>query len=45
MNPIPEFPTAAPLRDRAAICCFEEGDREFLQIGQRHGPANSSFPR
>lgn len=44
MNPIPEFPTAAPLRDGAAISCFEEADREFLQIGQRHGARELQFP-
>jgi hypothetical protein len=44
MNPIPEFPTAAPLRDGAAISRFEEVDREFLQIGQRQGARELQFP-
>ena len=44
MNPILEFPTAAPLRDGAAISRFEEVDREFLQIGQRHDARELQFP-
>ena len=44
MNPNPEFPTAALLRDAAAISRFEEIDREFLQLARRHHARELQFP-
>jgi hypothetical protein len=44
MSPNPKFPTAAPLRDSAAISRFEQIDREFLQLARGHDARELQFP-
>ena len=44
MNPNPEFPSAAPLRDAGAISRFEETDHAFIQLARRHGASELQFP-
>jgi hypothetical protein len=44
MNPNPDFQTAVSTRDAGAINCFEEIDREFLQLARGHHARELQFP-
>jgi seryl-tRNA synthetase len=44
MSTSPEFPTAVPTRNAAAINRFEETDREFLQLARCHDARELQFP-